>query len=102
MCFNISGIVCEYLDDGYTKNIIKVFKNNPYGYYKYYYEMFNFSFEDLPFKKRLHIIKHYILFSYLTNKTKTETLKNTKGKLNKLLVFLLVLPGYILTNKKFK
>ena len=102
MCFNIPGIVCEYLEDGYTKNIIKIFKNNPYGYYKYYLEMFNFNFEDIPFKKRLHIIKHYILFSCLTNKTRIETIKNTKGKLNKILVSILVIPGYVLTKKRLK
>lgn len=95
-------VICEYLDDGYSKNINNIFKSNPYGYYAYYKEMFDHDFKGMPFKSRLHILKHYILFSKLTDKRKIYTIKNTKGLLNKLLVTILVIPGYILTNKSFK
>lgn len=102
MCFNIKAIMCEYLDDGYSKNVLNLFKNNPFGYYQYYVEMFNFNFSGVPFNKRLHIIKHYILFSCLTHKKKKEVIKGVKGLLNKLLVLLLIIPGYLITTKKFK
>ena len=102
MCYNIPGVVCEYLDDGYTKNILNVFKTSPHGHYYYYKEMFDHNMNGITFKKRLHIIKHYILFSQLTNKKKINVIKETKGLLNKLLVTLLVIPGYMKTKKVFK
>jgi len=101
MCFNKSLIVCEYQEDGYSKNIDKVIKNNPYGYYNYFKEMFNLNLKKLPFNKRLYIIKHFILFSYLTKKSKLSTIKNTKGIFNKLLTTILVLPGYLVSKKRF-
>ncbi|MFA5407233.1 MAG: glycosyltransferase family A protein [Bacilli bacterium] len=101
-CFNIPGLVCEYLEDGYTHNILDIFKKYPYGHYYYYLEMFNFNMRDIPFKKRLHIIKHYILFSCLTKKKKRDVIKKAKGFLNKILITVLVIPGFIATNKKFK
>ena len=66
-CFNIPVFICEYLEDGYTKNILKLFKQYPLTHYYYYLEMFKFDMRGIPFKKRLHIIKHYILFSCLTD-----------------------------------
>lgn len=95
-------IVCEYQNDGYTKNIMKTFINSPYGYYKYFKELLDFNMNKVLFKKRLYILKHYILFCYLTKKTKLECIKGTKGYLNKLLVIILVIPGYITSRKKFK
>jgi glycosyltransferase involved in cell wall biosynthesis len=101
-CYNIKGVVCEYLDDGYTKNILNIFKKYPYGHYYYYLEMFNFNLNKIPMNQRIHIIKHYILFSYLLKKSKLETIKKVKGIINKLLLTILIIPGYILTKKKFK
>lgn len=100
-CFNTPAVVCEYLGDGYTKNIIEVFKKNPYAHYYYYLEMFKFDFSGVPLKYRIHILKHYILFSYLTRQKKKQVIKNTTGFINKLLVILLVIPGYVKTRKKF-
>lgn len=93
ICFNQPIMVCEYLEEGYSKNILKLFKENPYGHYKYFAEMFDFDMKDVLFSKRLYIIKHYILFSYLTKQN--HILKNVKGNLNKLLTILLFIPGYI-------
>lgn len=101
-CFNIPIIICTYLDDGYSSNILELFKKYPYGYYHYYLEMFNFNMKGISFKKRLHIIKHYLLFSYLTKKRKIEIIKESKGILNKILVFILIIPGYIVTKIKFR
>ena len=91
-------IVCEYQNDGYTKNIINTFKKYPYGYYKYFLELINYKTSNVLLKKRIYMLKHYILFSYLTNKTKTECIKNSHG-LNKLLLMFLVIPGYIKSKK---
>ena len=44
-------------------------------------------------KKRLYIIKHYILFSYLSNQK--HILKNVKGIINKILTLVLYIPGVI-------
>lgn len=91
-------IVCEYQNDGYTKNIMKTFINSPYGYYKYFSELLSFNMKGILLKKRLYILKHYILFCYLTNKKVSECIKNVKG-LNKLLIILLVIPGYVYSKK---
>ena len=50
--------------------------------------------------KRMYAIKHYILFSTLTNKNKI--LNGVKGFLNKFLITMLYIPGRIMTKKRFK
>ncbi len=95
-------INCEYYDDGYTKNILKIFKNNPYGYNEYFKELLSFNMKSVLFKKRIYIIKHYILFCNLINKGYRESLKNVNGYINKLLTALLYVPGKIMTNIKIK
>lgn len=92
-CYNKPIMICEYQKDGYTKNIKKIFKNNPYGYFKYFREIFDHDMQGVSFKKRLYVIKHYILFGYLT-KNKLE-LSYIKGFLNKLLILILYIPGRI-------
>lgn len=92
LCINKPVIICEYQTDGYTKNIIKQFKENPYGYYQYFKEILQKDMKGVKFKKRLYAIKHYILFSYLT---KQYNSKNIKNKINKILYFLLWIPGII-------
>lgn len=99
-CINEPIMICEYQKDGYSENIMEVFKNNPYGYYKYFKEMFDMDLKGIYFNKRMYILKHYILFSVLTNKEFKESLENVKGKTNKVLFILMYLPGKIITNKK--
>lgn len=99
ICVNKPIMICEYQKEGYTKNIIKEFKQNPYGYYEYFKEIFQHDMKGLSFSKRLYVIKHFILFTNLT-KTK-KSLKNVKGILNKLLYVLLYLPGVLKTRKTF-
>lgn len=98
-CFNEPIMICEYKKDGYSKNLLKVFKDNPFGYYKYFYEMFDMPLNGIYFYKRLYIIKHYILFSVLTNNTKT--LLKIRGIINKLLIILLYIPAKIKINRLF-
>lgn len=101
-CFNEPIMICEYQEEGYSKNIIEVFKKNPFGYYQYFKEIFEHDFKGVHFKKRLYSIKHYILFSILINQSFLESAKQLKGTINKVLFTIVYLPGRFLTKKKFK
>ncbi|MBQ3415081.1 MAG: glycosyltransferase family 2 protein [Clostridia bacterium] len=96
LCVNKAIMICEYQQEGYSKNIIEQFKKNPYGYYEYFKEILERDFSGVKFNKRVYVIKHYILFSYLTKKYQSETIKNV---LNKLLYYLLLIPGKIKSKK---
>lgn len=98
-CINEQLMICEYQKDGYSKNIQEVFKQNPYGYYKYFKEMFNMNFKGIYFSKRIYIIKHYILFATLTNAKK---IFDIKGIQNKVLLAILYIPGRVMTKIRFK
>ena len=98
ICINKPIMVCEYQEEGYTKNIIEQFKKNPYGYYKYFKEILERDFSGVKFNKRMYAIKHYILFSYLTKQYQSKTIKNN---FNKLLYYLLFIPG-VIKSKKYK
>ena len=100
VCFNKPIMICEYKKDGYTKNINKQFTKSPYGYYEYFKEIFNQDMRGVTFKKRMYVYKHYILFSILTKQE--HPVKNVKGKINKMAVAILYLPGKIVTKRKMK
>ena len=92
-------VVSEYMEDGYSKNINKMFKQYPHGYYNFFKECLSYSNkENTTNHKRLYFIKHYILFSYLTKKKMRTCIKGVKG-FNKFLVMLLIIPGYIKSSK---
>lgn len=92
-CINKPIMICDYKEDGYTKNIRKIFKENPYGHYAYFKEILEkHDMQGVPFKKRLYVIKHYILFSYLT---KHHEIKNIKAFQNKMWYIILFIPGMI-------
>lgn len=97
-CINEPIMICEYQKDGYTKNIKNIFKENPFGYYEYFKEILEKDMSGVNFGKRLYVIKHYILFSYLTKKKIDIT--NVKNIINKALIILLYIPG-IAKSKKF-
>lgn len=99
ICINEPIMICEYQENGYTKNIIKQFKENPYGYYEYFKEILERNMKGVTFNKRLYVIKHYILFTYLT-KAK-GSYRHIEGTLNKFLYLLLYIPGMIFTKIKF-
>ena len=88
----------SYIEDGYTKNINKTFKENPYGYYMYFKEILQKNMKDVKFSKRLYAIKHYILFGYLTKNRFNVNL--IKDRLNKLLYIILYFPG-IMKSRRF-
>lgn len=93
---NLPLMICEYQKDGYTKNIKEIFEKNPYGYYAYFKELLRFPMKGVLFRKRLYIIKHYLLFCYELNKKPEQ--KEIKGIMNKILIAFLYFPGKI----KFK
>ena len=93
-------VIGGYHSDGYSKNIKKIFLENPKGYLKYFEEILNFDAENILFKKRIYAIKHYILFSYLTRNK--NIIKPIKGRLNKFLIATLYIPGCIKTKLMFK
>ena len=100
LCFNESIMVCSYLDEGYSNNIHNIFKENPFGFFEYFKQLFDFDMNGIAFEKRLYIIKHYILFSCLTKQK--GILSNVTGTLNKVLTAILIVPGYIKTNIIFR
>ncbi len=99
ICVNKPIMICEYQNEGYTQNIIKQFKENPYGYYEYFKEILQRDFKGVRFKKRLYAIKHFILFGCLINKNKS--LKYIKSVKNKILYMILYIPGSIKTKRSF-
>ena len=97
LAYKILGInepimICEYQEEGYSNNIEKQFKENPYGYYAYFKEILQRDFKGVNFSKRLYVIKHYILFSYLTKQYQSKMIKNIT---NKILYYILFVPGWI-------
>lgn len=99
ICINEPIMICEYQAQGYTKNIIKQFKENPFGYFNYFKEILQKDMKGVTFSKRLYAIKHYILFAVLINQKNIA--KQVNGKLNKFLIMLLYIPGKIATKKRF-
>ena len=99
ICINKPIMICEYQEDGYTKNIKKQFIENKYGYFEYFKEIMQKDMKGVTFNKRLYAIKHYILFGYLTKAKKA--LRNIKGFENKLLYILLYIPGRVKSKMKY-
>lgn len=98
-CVNKVITIGEYQENGYTSNIQKTFIESPYGYYKYFEEILENDFKGVTFEKRLYAIKHYILFTVLTNQKLTT--KKVKSNLNKIMIRILYLPGKI-KSKQFE
>lgn len=97
ICSNEYMMVCEYQEEGYTKNIDKEFVNNPFGYYMYFYEILNeMDMKGVSFGKRLYVIKHFILFGYLTGQ---KSKLSKVGVKNKILIIILWIPGQIKSYK---
>lgn len=92
-CVNKPITIGDYQENGYTSNILKTFTASPYGYLKYFEEILQKDFKGVSWKKRLYVIKHYILFLTIT-KEKLK-LRPIKDFLNKILIVILFLPGKI-------
>ncbi len=103
--YDIIGInepieIGDYKDDGYTSNILKVFEENPLGYYMFFKEILEMNFEDVSFSKRMYVYKHYILFANLADRS--HAISSVEGLLNKIMIMILWIPGKIATKRKFK
>ena len=103
--YDIVGInevieIGDYKDDGYTNNILEVFKIYPLGYYMYFKEILEMNLEGVSFSKKMYIYKHYILFANLAERN--HVLSSIEGLFNKFMVAILWIPGKIKTKKKFK
>lgn len=98
-CFNKEIMICEYKEDGYTKNINKLFLENPRGYYAYFREIFKHNMKGVTLKQRLYTYKHFILFAVLNNKK--DFMKDIDGLFNKICIAILYWPGKIKTKRKF-
>lgn len=99
-CFNKPIMICEYQKEGYTRNINKMFKESPFGYYQYFKEIFDQDLHGVTLKKRMYVYKHYILFSVLTKQK--NVVSNVKGVGNKIMIALLYIPGKIATKIRMK
>lgn len=99
---NKDVIIANYEEDGYTKGIVNLFKKYPYGYYEFFKELLNYPKQDILFKQRLYMVKHYILFSVLTKIGFTKSVKHVKIVKNKIMVMLLYFPGMVKTKIKFR
>lgn len=97
VCINKLIMICEYQDTGYTKNIMEQFKTNPFGYYKYFEEILQKNMKNVLLNKKIYVIKHFILFSYLTQKYSGKKIYNVE---NKILYYFLLIPGIIKTKMK--
>ncbi len=100
LCINKPIMICEYQESGYSQNITKEFEENPYGYYEYFKDIFTHNMSKVHISKRLYVIKHYILFSYLTKKG--WNIKDVNGIINKTFYALLYIPGTVKSMKRFK
>ena len=97
---NTAIMVREYQDDGYSKNLDKVMKENPVGYYHFFKELLEKDLNGVTFAKKKYIYKHYVLFSILSEAK--NPVFGVDGIANKLIVMLLWIPGLIVTKYRFK
>lgn len=93
---------CEYQEDGYSKNILKIFKRYPFGYYEFFKELLNYPYKKIKKEKYLYMLKHYILFTTLTNHSYSFSVKQLKKIKDRILFTILYLPGKIFISLKIK
>lgn len=92
-CYNEVLIEGEYQADGYTSNMNKIFIENPKGFYEYFKEILKLDMSNVILKKRIYVIKHYILFAYLS-KAKIK-LSDANSIINKYLIIVMYIPGIL-------
>ena len=97
-CFNEVLIQGEYLETGYTHNIIETFKKSPKGYFEYFKEILEKDMRGVKWNKRLYALKHLILFKELCGfkHVKLDSISN------QILYYVLLIPGKIKTKIAIK
>ena len=76
ICVNEPIMICEYQEEGYTKNIMNQFKKYPFGYFEYFKEIFKHDMKGVIPAKRKYAYKHLLFFWYLTIVKKLFTKQN--------------------------
>lgn len=74
-CVNKPIMICEYQEDGYTRNIMEQYEKYPFGYYNYFKEILDRDMTGVIIRKRLYAIKHFILSAYYMYKKIREEKK---------------------------
>lgn len=97
-CFNEVLVQGEYLETGYTNNIIEAFKKSPKGYFEYFKEILEKNMKGVKWSKRLYALKHFILFKELCGYKKIK-INNLS---NQILYYILLVPGKIKTKFTIK
>lgn len=97
LCINDTIEIGDYIDSGYTRNIDKIFRSCPNGYYYYFKEILAKDMTEVLMKKRIYAIKHYILFGYLSGKK--FDVSGIRNFSNKAFYFVLYIPGIIKSRK---
>ena len=69
ICINEIVEIGEYQEDGYSKNISKIFDSNPNGYYMYFKEIMQKELKDVTLEKKIYIWKMYGLFFFIRIKS---------------------------------
>ena len=59
ICINNAIEIGDYIQDGYTKNILETFKRYPCGYFEYFKELL---LKKMTLKKKVYVIKHFFYF----------------------------------------
>ncbi len=65
MCINEIIEIGNYIEDGYTKNMLRVYSENPKGYYKYFKEILQKDNKGVKLRKKLYIWKNLIKLNFL-------------------------------------
>ncbi len=100
ICINEAIIIGDYKNDGYIKNLKRVYEIAPLGEYEYFKEILQMDLKGVSFRKKVNIYMNYIMFASLS--ARDNAIKNVEGAFNKLMVCILWIPGVISTKKKFK
>lgn len=64
LCINEPIEVGNYMQDGYTRHFWENFKIYPKGYYCYFREILKKDLKNVPFKKKLYVLKHLCLSGF--------------------------------------
>lgn len=92
---------CTYQDDGYSKNIDKIFFKYPKGYLKYYKDCLLMDLKGIKFKNYLSLLKNYLFFIYINKEKLSDALDGLNFK-ERFLLRTLYLPGLIKYKKKYR
>ena len=65
ICINEAIIIGDYKNDGYIKNLKRVYEIAPLGEYEYFKEILQMDLKGVSFRKKVNIYMNYIMFASL-------------------------------------